>query len=1552
MGSLTADGFPADHVPYEPIAIVGMACRLPGSITSPSSLWDTLVNKKSVQTPNVPKSRFSIDAFYHKNLNRPGSFNVRGDYFLDGSPNDFDPSFFGMTPIEAMWLDPQQQRILEVTYECLENAGLRLEDVAGKNIGAFVGCFTSDYQQLLHREPDFRHEYAATGTDPGLLSARICNIFDLCGPSAVIDSACSSSMTAIHQACQALQTGECDGAIAGGVNLIISVDQHMNTAKPGNLSPTSTCHTFDAAADGYGRAEGAGAIYLCRLSDAIRKGYPIRAVIRGSALNTNGKAKNQGITHPSLEGQERVLRAAYKGPAWIQQTHSMLNAMVNACNSLTTQRVAETFLGTGTPVGDPIEVRAISNGMNEKGNREQPLLLGAIKANIGHSEAVSGIFAVIKAALMVESGVIPGVAGLKTLNPALKEDEWNVKINVDTRPWPESPLPRRVGVSSFGYGGTNGHVILEAVQSDPWRPRFKPEYEHSSPGKALRNIEAHGGIVENHHLQDLAYTLNCRRTHFSHRAFTVATEGQEVENFSKQSFEFNVTEHPGQIAFAFTVQGAQWVGMGKDAMHSLPAFSTTIRYLDQYMRTLQSPVAWTIEEALLGNIDSDRIAQPDIAQPLCTAIQIAIVDQLGTWGVSPSAVVGHSSGGIAAAYAAGMLSAREAFANSFYRGQAVAQKSPAGSMLAVGVGVDRIKHYIRDTEVVVACENSPESVTLSGSKSAIERLITQLEASGVFARELRTGRPYHSPAMESVAPLYEHLLRANLQADSSASERQSRVPMISSVTGREVHGEDMKPEYWVQNLKNRVRFHTAITELVGMEQLKDLTHFVEIGPHSVLTGPLKQIMSTNDRTRRIKYIPTIIRESDSCNDLLRVAGRLFLSGYNVRLQEVTQDLSKKPGPRLLVDLPPYQWNYATEYWRETRLSQEQRQQSQPRHDLLGRRVAGLSDTSYVWKNILRLRDVPWLKDHRVGSEVLLPGAAYIAIAIEALWQISATPFSPSNGACLKDFEFQQGLVIPDTDYGIEIMTQLSRQSNKGSGWYTFTVESLLDNQWTTHCSGLITARKTKQKIPWQPHEQMAKTLHQRTHPDSAWETSNQFYAVTLVVKDNPDQLLTMGIVETLQGLELAVDVVHLHETNHAFHHNTVILDVDGSILSNPSETQFDMLKKLVFPEGNVLLWLTWGVHQGRTAEGGLSLGFLRDVRSEHPGAKILSLDVNWEEPHHSIGQALVTVLGAAAPRGSGHETEFWLHEGILHTSRLVPWACPSTSPKGRDTVKLPLNMPLQSEFMDGELIFRANESPIIDSTEDEICLQVEMTEYQDWACDQRTKHPVIAVGHTIPNQGESTPRLVVTLVAERGYQTIIQTKKGVCFECEDLDPALLCAKLPTICRFLLCMNWLGRVQKDDHILLLHMPQVFVQLAISFSRELDAQITVVVATQDESDELYEASLSGVPIIVVEDVHASHMSPVLEATSGAFSLGRFFSAGGLPIPRYTNRNGAEILRDGLDILKKNRDIWTSNVPVYSIDQLPIQPYSHQYNASLHSGEEVNAAVQFDYGESPVK
>jgi acyl transferase domain-containing protein len=379
-----------------------------------------MINQRTGQTPKVPASRFNIDAHYHSNNERPGSFNVMGGYFLNSSLQEFDPVLFGISPVEAMWMDPQQRKLLEVVYEAFESAGVTMSEIAGTKTACFVGSFTADFQQMAFKEPWFRHSYAATGVDPGLISNRISHVFNLNGPSIVVNTACSSSVYAVHNACNALRNHECSGAVVGGTNLVLTVDQHMNTAKLGVLSPTSTCHTFDASADGYGRADAVGAVYLKRLSDAVRDGDPIRGVIRSSAVNSNGKVPAVGITHPNLEGQAAVIRHAYVRGG-------------NLDPRLTGYFECH---GTGTAVGDPLEVHAVAKAMNE--NRlpgKEPLLIGAVsilpgraedscsrrekvKTNIGHSEAASGLSALIKAVLMVEKGIIPPTRGVVNPSPA------------------------------------------------------------------------------------------------------------------------------------------------------------------------------------------------------------------------------------------------------------------------------------------------------------------------------------------------------------------------------------------------------------------------------------------------------------------------------------------------------------------------------------------------------------------------------------------------------------------------------------------------------------------------------------------------------------------------------------------------------------------------------------------------------------------------------------------------------------------------------------------------------------------------------------------------------------------------------------------------------------------------------------------------------------------------------------------------------------------------------------------------------------------------------
>ncbi|KAI0438133.1 hypothetical protein F4803DRAFT_111938 [Xylaria telfairii] len=1043
----------------EPIAICGMSCRLPGGIDSPSSFWDLLVDKRTGQTPKVPASRFNIDAHYHKDLDRPGSFNVLGGYFLDGNPHDFDASFFNVTPIEAQWLDPQQRRMLEVSYECLESAGLTLDQVAGSNTAVFVGSFTSDYQQMSTLERDFRHSYAATGVDTGIISNRIGNIFNLNGPSFTINTACSSSIYALHNACNALRARDCEAAIVGGVNLILTVDQHMNTAKLGVLSPTSTCHTFDASADGYGRAEGAGALYVKRLSDAIKDGNPIRAVIRGTAVNTNGKVDGMGITHPSGRGQERVVRMAYEKAG--------LDPRLTPYAELH---------GTGTPVGDPIEVRAISKALNDTRTENEPLLMGAVKPNIGHSEAASGIFAVMKAALMTEAAVIPGVALFNRLNPEIQEKEWNVKVHANTAPWPANSQHKRASVSSFGYGGTNGHVIVESVDNllpfyKHGARKAKAEYNHSTSRPLLLCLSAHDkptlsrnaaalkAVASEYYAADLAHTLNLHRTKFSYRGFTILREGKEEAAFRAEELQMGaVPKKKGGVGFIFTGQGAQWAGMGKVAMAEFPLFQETIERLDQVLSTLDPKPTFSLSSMLSGT-DSERINDADVTQPLCTAIQIALVDLFSDWNIIPSVSIGHSSGEIAAAYAAGLISAPEAIIAAFARGMAVRETATTGSMLAVGLGTNDVAKWLPSDskEVCIACENSSSSVTLSGNATAISELARAMKAEGIFAQELKTGRAYHSPHMAAVGEAYDIMLPNQLRnlTDEDLSWRQPRSSMISSVTGEVVIGDTIPPTYWSRNLRERVLFDTALRRMGSDEEFNDVTSVIEVGCHSALARSFKQT-NPGDRT----YIPSLQRDKDDADQLLAVAGSLFLVDYPVDLEEVNMDFAKdsgsirKPATRsLLVDLPTYQWNYEKNYWTEPRASAESRGRTHARHDLLGTRVVGLSNSHRAWRNILRHRDVPWLKEHNLGGEAVFPAAGYLSVAIEALRQIHETENLSFEGVSIRDVDIKTALVVPEGD-GIEIVTSMHTTDDQD---YTFTLESMTSGQWTLHCKGTISA---------------------------------------------------------------------------------------------------------------------------------------------------------------------------------------------------------------------------------------------------------------------------------------------------------------------------------------------------------------------------------------------------------------------------------------------------------------------------------------------------------------
>ncbi|KAK9420624.1 hypothetical protein SUNI508_00715 [Seiridium unicorne] len=1154
----------------EPIAIVGMACRLPGAIDSASKFWETLRDKKSVRTPKVPSNRFNIDAHYHPDLSRPGSYSGMGGYFLDGNPVDFDPSFFNMTPVEAQWLDPQQRKMLEVCYEVFENAGVRLDEAAGSNTGVYAASFTSDYQQMSIFERDFRHNYAATGVDPGIISNRINNAFNLNGPSCLINTACSSALYAIHHACHALRTRDCDAAIAAGVNLIMMVDQQMNTAKLGVLSPTSECHTFDESADGYGRAEAAGALYLKRFSEAVRDGDLIRGVIRTSAVNTNGKVEGMGITFPNALGQERVLRQAYE-----------------RCNLDPNQTAYLECHGTGTPTGDPIEVKAVAQGMNDSRSTDKPLILGAAKANIGHSEAASGIFATMKAALMTEKAQIPGVYGFKKLNPNIKDKEWNVKIAQDLAPWPADFDVRRASVSSFGYGGTNAHLVVESVDSlCSWYQHGEPKaaamytYDSASTDRPFlvtmsahdrktlsRNIEAHQRIVSDYYIPDLAYTLNERRTRFSGaRGYTIAWPGRETEAFAPTSFGYasKVPHTKGpqpEVGFVLTGQGSQWARMGYEAMRRYPRFGKVVDAMDRVLQRAIAPQyrpSWSLRQILEEPAESSQVGKPDISQPACTAIQIAIIELFVSWGITPTVTVGHSSGEIAAAYAAGRISAPEAILAAYFRGLAVKLAAPAGTMLAVGLGASKIQEYIDflppdvAERIAIACENSPGSVTLSGSEDDIFAVKKIMDEFGIFARQLKTGKAYHSSHMNAVAPLYEEFYikaHSNL-TESDFSWRQPQVRMMSSVTGSQIQESHLSIAYWCENLRGRVRFDAAVQALGNDHNFANVKVLIEIGAHSALRGPVEQIIAENGFD--LAYVGSLVRGKDDAESLLRTAGELYLRGIDVEFALINslnsnarplyvnsvKNFSQSQG-RCLVDLPPYQWNYERQHWYEPRAIADLRTSKQPRHDVLGRRIFGLSSNAPTWKNMLRQRDVAWFPHHTLGTDAVFPAAGHVSLAIEALLQQLDLEPAEAGGVEFANIDIRKALMVPDSDDGIEVHTRLEKGIS--DDWYSFTVESVAagSDVWTLHSTGKIRRKQSRDKklsdCPYKPiqlHQRVAAKRWYRSLNRVGFRYGPSFQTMTQAVRTNgKDRWASTGIKVHTKQTEL--------ESRYMLHPSTI-----------------------------------------------------------------------------------------------------------------------------------------------------------------------------------------------------------------------------------------------------------------------------------------------------------------------------------------------------------------------------------------------------------------------------
>ncbi|HEV7279867.1 MAG TPA: amino acid adenylation domain-containing protein [Pirellulaceae bacterium] len=986
---LNREAFSADTTAREPLAIVGIGCRLPGGSDDPAGFWSMLAEGRS-GIREVPSDRWNLDRFYHSNPDLPGRMITKWGGFVDRL-QEFDASFWGISPREAVRMDPQQRWLLETAWEAIEDAGIAPSKLRGSRTGVYLGISSNDYAGLQMPYYEKMDVHTNSGCTLSIASNRVSYLLDLKGPSLSIDTACSSALVAVEAACDSIWSGTCDAALAGGVNAIITPHATVGFSKATMVSPDGRCFAFDSRANGYVRGEGAGMIFVRPLSKAIEAGDSIYAVIRAAVVNQDGHTTSMPI--PSLEGQTEMLREAYRRAGVSPRQVVYVEAH-----------------GTGTPVGDPIETTALGNVIGAGRRREEACLLGSVKTNVGHLEPASGIAGLIKAALVLKRGQVPPNLNFEKPNPNIPFDRLRLKVSTELQPLPRrDDEPPIAAVNSFGFGGTNAHVVLQgAPEIADGQARERPasatiDRPYSLPisarseesEKAYARAYADLLTSDSASIADICYSAGTRKEHHDRRLIVRGRDAQELRDRlnawleSQEPLEGIVQGRASDasgVTFVFTGQGVQRWGMGRQLLEREPRFRETIEQIDEFFRPL---AGWSLADEFRVEKQHSRIDRTDVAQPAIFALQVGLVELWKSWGVEPRGVVGHSVGEVAAAYCAGVYSLEDAVKVIYHRSRLQNTTGGAGGMFAAGISPAKAREAIAGCggRVELAVINSPNLVTLAGDTEPLNEVFAALEAEGTFLRRLPIDYAFHSRQMD---PIRDELL----ESLADIRPRNAKIPFYSTVTGGRLEGERLDGMYWWRNVRNTVLFAPAIASLAGSGA--DL--FVEIGPHPALKSSMNEVLSQQGTSGTV--LGSLKRDADDSDEMVANLSALHLKNVAIDWAAANQSQGR------FVRLPRYPWNY-DRHWLESEESSRQRLTADV-HPLLGLKIDGPLPS---WEFVLDGRVQTWLEDHRIWESLVLPAATYGEIGLAL-----ARELFPGEPYAVEKIVSKKAVFIPDDGF--------------------------------------------------------------------------------------------------------------------------------------------------------------------------------------------------------------------------------------------------------------------------------------------------------------------------------------------------------------------------------------------------------------------------------------------------------------------------------------------------------------------------------------------------------